>query len=254
MLYWSVMIVGKPGACKTTSTGSILLEANRNGFKPAYDSDRLRLEDRVVKDTKGGWTDEKHNIHGPHSFLIDGNKPPGRKVFQVTDGTMLNQEHDEMTRLALTHRNREGMIFEVALGNDKHFLDAPDDPLLQSGESFLRRLSGFKVGHDRRLVILEINADKEYRLQRNGIRIDGMAEETIEAFFGDGCELEPHRSILPAGVIYHFIDNNPQGVENLMGHLEDFHVQLLRPVLKECRESRWGIEGRPASTMDRGRR
>ena len=252
-MYYSVLIVGKPGACKTTSSGSILREAQQNGFRPLFDSDRIRLENRVMQDTEHGKLMHDQTIVGKHSILIDGTKPPGRKVFQVTDGILLNEEHDKMVRIAMTHKNNEGVILEYALGNDTHFQAAPDHPLLQSGESLVRRLSQFRVGEDRRVVVLEVEAGFGVRIERNGVRFDGMNPDTIDAFFRDGCELQDYKNRLPKGVTYHYIDNNPDGVDELVRKLEKFHTEVLRPVLEECREAR-DAEGRPASTHDRGRR
>ncbi len=244
-MYYSVLIIGKPGACKTTAHGSVLLECKKNGKNPQFESDRIRLEDRVVVDATGGTIKPDGSVVGAHSILFDGSKPPGRKVFQVTDGLLLNEEHDEMIRIATTHRNPDGVVLEYALGSDIHFPSAPDLPLLQSGESLFRRLERFPVVDNRALIILELEATFDRRMDRNKTRIDGMKPETVQMLFGDGCEFLPFAGRLTHPTItYYRIDNNNDDLHVLLEGLEGFHEQILRPTLERSRMA-LGIEGTP---------
>ena len=114
MQYVSVMAIGKPGGCKSTAIAQMLYAFARYGVTPELVSDRLLLESAVVEDTKNGVRRPDGVIEGAHSILFDGTKPPGLKVFEVKDGTLLNRVHDFMVRYAGTHRNPHGVLLEFS--------------------------------------------------------------------------------------------------------------------------------------------
>jgi len=50
----SILVIGKPGGCKSTAIGTMLREFAKYGKHPEYVSDRKLLEDAVEADVRDG--------------------------------------------------------------------------------------------------------------------------------------------------------------------------------------------------------
>lgn len=256
MQYISVMAIGKPGGCKSTAIAQILYAFARYGVTPELVSDRLLLEAAVVEDTKNGIRRPDGAIEGTHSILFDGTKPPGLKVFEVKDGTLLNRVHDFMVAYAGTHRNPHGVLLEFATGPD---VPLPIEPLLQSGESFVERFRRNRILPDHHVVVTEIEASLGERRRRNGRRVDGMKEETFLKYFPDGGELrESGQRLSEFGVQFVWINNDHDDLSRFLRDTREFCDIHLRPLIEGNLVHIEGIgptSERPfASTMAQDRR
>ncbi len=225
------MTIGKPGGCKSTANAKILYEMKRLGMDPILVSDRLLLEEAVVEDVRSsGAIRGDGAMEGSHSILFDGDKSPGRKVFEVTDGILLNRVHDAMVRLAGHHGDSRGMLFEYATGPD--VINLPREGLFQSGKSLLGRFQKFPKQPDHNILVVEIDASLEERLRRNGRRIDGMRKETFLRYFPDGGELRDEGDKLrELGIQFVHIDNDHDDLSQFLIDIErvnETYVRLMR--------------------------
>lgn len=228
----SIITIGKPGGCKSTANAYILYDFQRTGLTPQFVSDRLLLEEAVVHDIMlSGKKNQDGSWEGDHGILFDGDKPPGRKVFQIKDSILLNRIHDQMIELSVTHHVPHGVIFEFATGADKDLGEG--GILLQSGESIITRFRENPVRDERRVIVVEIDASLDERMRRNGERVDGMLPETFRAFFGDGGELrESGDTLRQFGVDYHWINNDYNDLGRFIRTLEEFRAEYIRPLLE----------------------
>lgn len=245
-MFYSLFTIGKPGGCKSTANAKILYELySRMGVYPQIVSDRLLLEEAVIRDIlSNGIRRPDGSWEGEHSILFDANPPPGKKVFEVKDGTLLNRVHDEMIRLACMHDNPQGLLIEYAIGPDVQFGDR--EPLLQSGQSLIDRFAQTVRDEDHRVLVLEVDAGLDERLRRNGERVDGMKAETFRKFFPDGGELHGHEGTLSAmGVEYYFIDNDYNDLDRFLHEIEGNVRDSIRPFIEGVRTVRpeWEVLG-----------
>lgn len=225
------MTIGKPGGCKSTANAKILYELQRLGKIPEIVSDRILLENAVVQDVQtSGIKREDGAMEGAHSILFDGNQPPGRKVFEVRDGLLLNEVHDYMVEIAGSHQSPSGLLLEYATGPDVNF---PDVPLLQSGTSLIERFYRLPASKDHHIHVVEIDASLDERLRRNGRRIDGMREETFLKYFPDGGELrEKGNNLVQMGVAFTRIDNDHDDLARFLRDIENFSAEHIRPLFE----------------------
>lgn len=229
-MYYSIMTIGKPGGCKSTANAKILYELRRLGLNPEIVSDRILLEDAVLHDVQiSGRKREDGALECDHSILFDGNQPPGRKVFEVKDGFLLNDVHDHMVKLAGTHLNQQGLLLEYAIGPD---VDLPNIPLLQSGESLIERFQRYPPSREHHIHIVEINASLGERQRRNGRRIDGMRDETFLRYFPDGGELLNPDALQQMGIDFTGVDNDHDDLARFLHDIETFSAGHIRPLFE----------------------
>ena len=106
--------------------------------------------------------------------------------------------------------------------------------LLQSGESLVARFQRYEPTDNRKTVVLEIDANLEERLRRNGSRPDGMREDTFRAFFGDGGELrDAGYQLRELGVDFYPINNDFNDLARFIQVTEAFKDDYIRPLLQE---------------------
>ncbi len=262
-MQFSIVVTGKPGGCKSTTIAKFLYEFTKmglpSGHMPEYVSDRILLEQKVLVDVH--WHEPKHYrfrsedgaLLGDHSVLFDGNKPPGQRQFEVTDGLFLNEVHNAMVERMLFHQNPNGEIFEYATGPDKVMGLSTLD---QSGDALVARFARLLQERTKinKVLLFEVDAGLEERTRRNGNRPDGMKEHTFRTFFGDGGELKYSGSakLTPLGIDYIYIDNDHDNINRFLVDIELYTDTLIRP-LAEGFAGR-GENGWPASTRDRSRR
>lgn len=232
----TVIVAGNAGAGKTVVVNWLMGKIAERGVELEFMSDRLLLEEAVLRDVEGGLVDEEGQ-RGAHSILVDGNRNPGSRVVHVTDGYLLNEVHDLMAREALNH-GVGVMVQEVAIGrNNDGFETGP--PLLHDGESLLSRLANGGGESTNLVVIVELEAGVKARFERNLARGDEIEEKTFRAYFEDAVpivELDP--GLIPEGVTYIHIDNGHSDIEALWGEMESVWEGQLRPLVEGVRISK----------------
>lgn len=229
-MYYSIMTIGKPGGCKSTANAKILYEMKRLGFDPVPVSDRVLLETEVVEDTNVfGQMRGDGSLEGKHSILFDGNQPSGRKVFEVTDGVLLNKVHDNMVEMAGNHNDVRGVLFEYATGPD--VMSLPREPLLQSGQNLIERFKKYPKETNHHILVVEVDASLEERMRRNGRRVDGMRPGTFLKYFPDGGELRDEGyKFDEMGIQFVRIDNDHDDLARFLGDIEkicETHVRTI---------------------------
>lgn len=236
---FSLVVIGKPGGCKSTTVAKFQYEFSKIGLaaadKPDYVSDRLLLESAILEDVHWGhpelykYRPEDGALVGEHSVLLDGTKPSGQKKIHITDSSLLNAIHDEMAKQMLFHDNPRGEIFEYATGPEKEMGDGILD---QDGDGLVRRFRRLLEGRQlaNKVFIFEVDASLDERIRRNGERVDGMDNMTFRTYFGDGGELK--LSGIPKfaelGVDFHYIDNDHHDIETFLRDVEEYNASLIR--------------------------
>ncbi len=181
----TILVTGNGGAGKSIMVwylSSLLLEG---GFEIHYISDRLGLEEAVMKDTEHVKTRTDGSKVGRHSKLIaDG--PPGHKKVHVLDGSILNTVHDDMIAEVRNKRDARIFLIEYATGPQIQF-GPGKEPLRQTADHLVDFIKRHNVLE--RLFLIDVQVPVSIRAMRQSHRPDAMATETFEAYFGDGGEI-----------------------------------------------------------------
>jgi len=231
-----IMVVGNSGSGKSETAKCFAELTIKEGFTPEFISDRILLEEAVIKDTQEGRLidfGEEQVLEGNHSILIDGRGPWGEKKVHVRDGTLLNKIHWEMIEQACQPCEPEVVrIFEYATGPVINFGEGLE-PLEQDGKSLARELNNRRVA-EHPLVICGVDSEYPYRLARNEQRSDGLDKETFKLYFPDGGELgREGASLLPRGVVYCWIpNNNNEGSDRLREEIETAWRASILPIIE----------------------
>lgn len=178
----TILVMGNGGAGKSIMVwylSSLLIES---GYEIHYISDRLGLEDGVMKDVKGVRRQPDGSKIGRHSKLIaDG--PPGHKKVHVLDGSILNAVHDQMIGAIKRKKNAHVYLVEYATGTEISFRKGKE-PLRQTSDALVGLIK--KHGVRDRVFAINIQVPVGIRQVRQSHRPDAMAAETFHAYFGDG--------------------------------------------------------------------
>ncbi len=224
----AILIIGKPGCGKSNMVwflGGILEE---EGYTVQYLSDRIWLEEGVLKDTAQAHMLPDGTKLGIHSKLIaDG--PPGHRKVHVLDGTILNRAHKKMiTHIARVPKSNKVIIAEYAIGPDIDF-GSHKEPLFQAAHHLVELLKEFQVLKD--VIIFDVEAPLAVREVREGKRRDAMAVETFRAYFPDGGEIEEEdREAL--GSRYVQYKNNIEDHEGYYSEIHHLYDRFIRPNLQ----------------------
>ncbi|OGG01911.1 hypothetical protein A2Z33_01585 [Candidatus Gottesmanbacteria bacterium RBG_16_52_11] len=184
----AIFVIGKPGSGKSIMVWYLTALLLERGFAVSYLSDRLGLEEGILKDTARARRRPDGSKVGPHGKLIaDG--PPGHRKVHVLDGTILNAVHRSHVESVLKSR-RTGtvLLVEYAIGPEIRF-GSGKEPLRQEAAYLVELLKGHRLL--KRVFILEVDSPLPIRAFREMKRPDAMAPETFRAYFPDGGEITP---------------------------------------------------------------
>ena len=222
----AILIIGNAGSGKSVIVwylGSLLDE---DGVEIQYVSDRLGLEEAVIKDTKRARPDNDGVRIGTHSkFIADG--PPGFKKVHVLDGYLLNQVHEKMLK-GLTKKYRDRFVLlEYAIGPDIPFGNKKE-PLLQSVKHVVRKLKTYHLLDS--VFVIDVEAPYSVREKRELKRRDAMAAETFHSYFPDGGEItRKDQKIL--GAHYVRFCNIDEDHEWCFSEIKYRYEQFIRPMI-----------------------
>ncbi len=181
----TILIMGNGGAGKSIMVwylSSLLVES---GYEIHYASDRLGLEEGVMRDTKYARRLPDGSKIGKHSKLIaDG--PPGHKKVHVLDGSILNTVHNDMIAAIGRKKDSRVLLIEYATGPEIQF-GKGKEPLRQTADELVGLVK--KHGIRERLFAIDIHVPVAIRQVRQSHRPDAMAAETFHAYFGDGGKI-----------------------------------------------------------------
>ena len=188
---------GHSGSGKSTLL-SVAREAYQNyGLFPETITDRNLLSQAVAEDMMRGFSEVevspgKQARVSEHAILYRDHDEPGLRVFTVRDGVLLNDVHRRMRDIICDNPNEQGLVIEWTTGpNVEVFpvLQTGGEGLYQDAESFLRLFSERSLDEDRRVLVIAVNADLEFRVARNLRRPDPMEPSDFARIFRDGGEL-----------------------------------------------------------------
>ncbi len=197
----AVIIVGNWASGKTELLRFYEEQLALHDVPVAIDSDRLRFEEGVLRDAVAhGVYDPEQGIHvGEHSYLTkDG--LPGFRHFRVRDGVIPNGAHEKM--IADIAQNPEGLLrlVEFAMGpNVYEFEGQKRTTFYQDGQYLLELIE--RYGLRDKVLVIELVAPLETRLNRQMRRDDNTDMEAFRAFAADGGELYPYAEKLGDGYI-----------------------------------------------------
>ncbi|MFC1646717.1 hypothetical protein ACFL1A_00390 [Patescibacteria group bacterium] len=201
----AIIVIGKPGCGKSVMVwylGSLLVE---DGFKVKFLSDRIGLEDAVIKDVKGVKPDKDGIKYGKHSKLIaDG--PPGHRKVHILDGYFLNKVHEKFISDIVNLNNRKVVtIIEYAIGPIIDF-GPKKSPLLQDSKYLISLIKKNRV--KKSILVIDVEANLKVRQLRESSRSDSMAPETFEAYFPDGGEITKSQERILGNSYIRFLNND----------------------------------------------
>ncbi len=184
----AIIVIGKPGCGKSIMVWYLSSLLAEDEIEVEYLSDRLGLEEAVLKDTRHARPSQDGSKIGRHSKLIaDG--PPGHRKVHVLDGLILNQVHESMIATIARKRSESKIILaEYAIGPDISF-GKDKEPLRQSAGHLIDHIKKYHLTDS--VFILDVEANLTVRAYRESKRPDAMAPETFRAYFPDGGEMEP---------------------------------------------------------------
>ena len=220
----AILIIGNAGSGKSVIVwylGSLLDE---DGVDIQYVSDRLGLEEGVIKDTKHARPDKDGIRIGKHSkFIADG--PPGFKKVHVLDGSLLNQVHKKMLKGLMKKGRDRFVLLEYAVGPDIAF-GKKKEPLLQSVKHVVRMLKTYHLVDS--VFVIDVEASYSVREKRELRRRDAMAPETFRSYFPDGGQATKRdQKIL--GTHYVRFSNTDEDHEWCFSEIKYIYEQRIRP-------------------------
>jgi hypothetical protein len=222
----NIFVVGKPGAGKSLAAQQLSDLFTDQTFAVEYFSDRQLIEDLVRIDTAAkpevdGW------LVGDHSRAQY--KPDGSLVMHALDGHLWNSAHVSMMgRAGEPHGANQIRIMEYAIGPTVPFEGRV--PLFQDAASFVGLMRRHRATGSS--VVLDIESNFAYRLDRNNQRPDKMDENTFKMYFPDKGEFGfLHRFAL--GSRYRRILNNSTDARYFSEQIQASFDQWLLPSLRE---------------------
>lgn len=224
----TILVMGNGGAGKSIMVWYLSGLLVESGYGIHYLSDRLGLEDGVMKDVKGVRRKPDGSKTGRHSKLIaDG--PPGHKKVHVLDGSILNEVHDNM--IAAIGKKNDGrvLLIEYATGPEIDFGEQKE-PLGQTSDQLIERVKRYNVRD--RLFVVDIHVPVSIRQIRQSHRPDAMAPETFHAYFGDGGEISAQSSKY-LGDHYYQLKNIEEDNEAYFSEVRYLFESRIRPKLKK---------------------
>lgn len=223
----TIIVTGNGGAGKSIMVWYLSSLLTESGREIIYLSDRLGLEEGVLKDTKKSKKQADGSKIGKHSKLIaDG--PPGHKKVHVLDGTILNRYHEKMIASIAKRKNDHILLIEYAIGPQFDF-GAGKEPFLQTGDHMVGFLKKYNVKD--RIFLIELEAPVSVRHVRQSLRPDAMAQETFEAYFGDGGRMS-EKSQKYLGSHYHHFKNLEEDNDGYFNEVRHLYESKILPRLK----------------------
>lgn len=229
----TIIVIGKPGCGKSIMVWYLSSLLTADGYEVQYLSDRLELEEAVLKDTHRASRAADGSKIGRHSKLIaDG--PPGHRKVHVLDGMILNRVHEKMISHLAQKGSQKVVLAEYAIGPDIDF-GLGKEPLRQSARHLIGFLQKYKLTDF--VFILDVEAPLAIREVREGKRPDAMALETFRAYFPDGGEMGSD-DIKKLGGHYYRYYNGDEDHEGYYSEVRFLYSTYIRPKLSNSRERR----------------
>lgn len=224
----AILIIGNAGSGKSAIVwylGSLLDEDH---VETHYVSDRIGLEEAIVRDTRNVRPRKDGVRVGKHSkFIADG--PPGFKKVHVLDGVLLNTVHEKMIK-DLTKKKRDSFVLlEYAVGPDISFGEKKI-PLLQSVTHVVRMLKRYHLIHS--VFVIDVDAPYEVREKRELKRRDAMAAETFHSYFPDGGQMTKDDEKILGNHFVRFT-NTDEDYEWCFSEIKYRYEQFIRPKIEK---------------------
>lgn len=225
----AIFVIGKPGSGKSIMVWYLTGLLLENGQKVLHLSDRLGLEDGVLRDIKTSKPDGSGIRTGKHSKLIaDG--PPGHRKVHVLDGTILNKVHQSHVWHVKNHSAKDTVhLVEYAIGPEISFSN-DREPLHQSADHLVNMITKQRILN--RVFILDVESPLPIRAFREMARPDAMAPETFRSYFPDGGEMTSEAKKL-LGPRYHRFRNLEEDHDGYYAEARHvFESQILPALVK----------------------
>ena len=233
----AVIVTGNWASGKTELTSALSQFLVRGNIPFVLDSDRIRFEDAVLKDT----IEQRGAIRvGPHSYLTEDG-PPGKRKFMVRDGLIPNIAHREMiSDIAKIGSHGPFRLLEYAVGPSIYEFEGEkrEPPFLQEGKYLLEWLGEFGVLN--KVLIVELLARVSIRYQRQKVRGDATDFVAFSSFAGDGGELIRYKQQL--GSKYIPFDNGDNGLQVFYDKARTIYESFISPEVGKERETFRGVE------------
>lgn len=222
----TIFVIGKPGSGKSVMIWYLHSLLEEDGFKVIHLSDRISLEEGVLRDTKNANPDKTGIKVGLHSKLIaDG--PPGHRKVHVLDGVILNLIHENYVRRISRSRSRAIYLVEYAVGPVVDF-GPGREKLYQDGTFLLENLTKYNLLPY--AFILDISAKLDIRQERESRRADAMAPETFKSYFPDGGEITDRQAGKLKRNYYRFV-NHTEDYDGYYSEARYIYESLIRKKL-----------------------
>lgn len=208
---------GHSGSGKSTLLRVAREAYQNNGLFPETITDRNLLSQAVAEDMMRGFSEfevspGKQARVSEHAILYRDHDEPGLRVFTVRDGVLLNDVHRRMRDMMCDYPKEQGLVIEWTTGPNVEIfpvLPTGGEGLYQDAESILRLFSERSLDGNRRVSVIAVNADLQFRIVRNLRRPDPMDPEDFARIFRDGGELRTaHLKQFSEGFVFNEYNNN----------------------------------------------
>jgi hypothetical protein len=229
----AIIVIGKPGSGKSILIWYLSGLLAEDNVSVHHYSDRLSLEQAVLKDTVHVKPQASGVKIGKHSKLIaDG--PPGHRKVHVLDGMLLNRVHDSTIR-SLHHAPRSGEVYlvEYAIGPRIDF-GKKKEILTQTADDMVDLLKKYKVLG--KVFIIDAEASLAIRAAREARRSDAMASETFRSYFPDGGEISQGSEKILKKRYYRF-NNHEEDHGGYFSEVRFIYESMIRPGLVFSRKN-----------------
>jgi energy-coupling factor transporter ATP-binding protein EcfA2 len=223
----AIIVIGKPGSGKSILIWYLSGLLAEDNVSVHHYSDRLSLEQAVLKDTAHSKPQPNGVKIGKHSKLIvDG--PPGHRKVHVLDGILLNRVHDNAIRnLQHTRHPSEVYLVEYAIGPRIDF-GKGKEVLMQTADDLVELLKKYRVVE--KVFIIDAEASLAIREAREAKRSDAMAPETFRSYFPDGGEISQNSKKTLKKRYYRF-NNHEEDHGGYFSEARYIYESMIRPGL-----------------------
>jgi hypothetical protein len=184
-----VFLVTGPWASGKTLASVFTASHFNNNIPIKITSDRTGLESAAIHDY--GYDPNLGETRSPVFCEVNEWGPPGQIQFTMNDGFALQIVREEMVQHMKNHlQSGEGILLaEVAVGPNVKRTEDDCGILFQTTEHLIGLMEAANISAEGKVHFIQLNADMETRLERQGKREDPTAREAFTRFAGSGGEL-----------------------------------------------------------------